>query len=165
MKAATCSRVIAESSVAQTLIRWCLNEVMARHDIRAKELAEEMGVSPTTVSNLRKRSMPRLTEETLNKLCRALNNLSHERTPITPGDLIEYTPEPENPSPKQQKGDTQVSATTEKLKQDTDSIEDFSSSQHYSTDFFLAVIPKAKEPDTGVQTGNFVVYIPDAEVA
>ncbi len=153
--------------MAQTLIRWRLNEVMARHDIRAKELAEEMGVSPTTVSNLRKRSMPRLTEETLNKLCKALNKLSHERTPITPGDLIEYTPEPEKPSPKQKKnGDNHVSATTtEKLKQDTDSIEAFSSSQRHSTHFFLTVIPKVKESDTGVQTSNFVVYVPDKEVA
>ncbi|AFZ30665.1 helix-turn-helix domain protein [Gloeocapsa sp. PCC 7428] len=101
MKIATCSRVVAKSSVAQTLIRWRLNEVMARHDIRAKQLAEEMEVSPTTVSNLRKRNMPRLTEETLDKLCKALNSLSREGIPITPGDLIEYIPEPEKPSSKQ----------------------------------------------------------------
>lgn len=88
--------------MAQTLIRWRLNEVMARHDIRAKQLAKEMEVSPTTISNLRKRSMPRLTEETLNKLCKALNKLSHERTLITPGDLLEYTPDPENPNQKQE---------------------------------------------------------------
>jgi putative transcriptional regulator len=85
---------MAESSVvAQTLIRWRLNEVMARHDIRAKELAEEMEVSQSAISNLRKRSMPRLSEETLDKLCRALNKLSQEKTTITPGDLIEYIPD------------------------------------------------------------------------
>jgi len=147
MKATTCSTVIAKSSVAHTLIRWRLNEVMARHDIRAKELAKEMGVSPTTVSNLRKRSMPRLTEETLDKLCKALNNLSHERTPITPGDLIEYTPEPENPNPKQKKNDhNQKSSTTqEELKQGTNSIEDFPSSQYQSTHFFLTLIPEVPE--------------------
>ncbi len=101
MEAATCSRVMAESSVvAQILIRWRLNEVMARHDIRAKELAAEMEVSPAAISNLRKRNMPRLTEETLDKLCRALNKLSQEKSLITPGDLIEYTPEPEPHSPK-----------------------------------------------------------------
>lgn len=86
--------------MVQALIRWRLNEVMARHDIRAKELAEEMGVSPTTVSNLRKRNMPRLTEETLDKLCQALNELSEEGGLITPGDLIEYTSEPDFPRKK-----------------------------------------------------------------
>lgn len=103
MKAATYSRVMAESSVAQTLIRWRLNEVMARHDIRAKELAEEMEVSPSAISNLRKRNMPRLTEETLNKLCQALNKLSQEGTLITPGELIEYTPDPEPKNPRHEK--------------------------------------------------------------
>lgn len=103
MKAATCSRVMAESSVAQILIKWRLNEVMARHDIRSKDLAEEMEVSPSAISNLRKRNMPRLSEETLNKLCQALNKLSQEGTLITPGDLIEYTPDPETPNPKKDK--------------------------------------------------------------
>ncbi len=103
MKAATCSRVMAESSVAQTLIRWRLNEVMARYDIRPRELAEEMEVSPSAISNLRKRNMPRLSEETLNKLCHALNKLSQEGTLITPGDLISYIPDPEPPNPKRGK--------------------------------------------------------------
>ncbi len=103
MKTATCSRVIAESSVAKTLIRWRLNEVMARYGVRATELAEEMEVSPTTVSNLRKKNMPRLSEETLNKLCKALNALSQETTLITPGDLLEYTPDPEPPNSKKDK--------------------------------------------------------------
>lgn len=103
MKAATYSRVIAESSVTQTLIRWRLNEVMARYGVRAKELAEEMEVSPTAVSNLRKSTMPRLSEETLNKLCKALNALSQETTLITPGDLLEYTPDPESPNSDKRK--------------------------------------------------------------
>lgn len=96
--------------MAQTLIRWHLNEVMARCGIRPTELAEEMGVSPTAISNLRKRNMPRLTEETLNKLCHALNKLSLEETLITPGDLIEYTPDSENPNPKQGKNHNQRQA-------------------------------------------------------
>ena len=77
----------------QTLIKWRLNEVMARYHIRPKELAEKMSVSSTTVSNLRKRQMPRLSEKTLDKLCQALNGLSQEDLLITPGDLIEYVPE------------------------------------------------------------------------
>ena len=93
MKLATYSRVRKVSSVAQTLIRWRLNEVMARYHIRPKELAEAMGVSFTTISNLRKKQMPRLSEDTLNKLCQALNQLSEEDSLITPGDLIEYIPD------------------------------------------------------------------------
>jgi putative transcriptional regulator len=83
--------------VTQTLIRWNLNEVMARYDIRASDLAQEMGVSNNSVSNLRTRSMPRLSEETLDKLCRALNKLKKpvpgesERL-IKPGSLIDYIP-------------------------------------------------------------------------
>ncbi len=91
----TCSKVMGVTSLTQTLIRWRLNEVMARYHIRPKELAETMSVSPTTVSNLRKRQMPRLTEETLNKLIKALNELSEEDYLITPGDLIEYIPDSE----------------------------------------------------------------------
>jgi putative transcriptional regulator len=84
--------------MAQTLIRWRLNEVMARYNIRPTELAQAMDVSLTTVSNLRKRQMPRLTEQTLNKLCQALNQLSQENYLITPADLIEYTPDPDPPN-------------------------------------------------------------------
>lgn len=91
----TCSKVMGVTSLTQTLIRWRLNEVMARYHIRPKELAETMSVSPTTVSNLRKKQMPRLSEQTLNKLCQALNELNQEDYLITPGDLIEYIPDSE----------------------------------------------------------------------
>lgn len=138
MKVPTYSRVIAESSMAQILIRWRLNEVMARHGIRAKELAEEMDVSASAISNLRKRNMPRLTEETLNSLCKALNKLSHEGTLITPGDLIEYIPEPENPNPKQEnKSEQQVTAGLEKLKQSKNSIDNNTSSEYQNAFVFL----------------------------
>lgn len=92
----SCSKVRGVTSLAQTLIRWRLNEVMARYHIRPKELAEAMSVSQTTVSNLRKRQMPRLSEQTLNKLCQALNELCQEDYLITPGDLIEYIPNPDS---------------------------------------------------------------------
>ena len=87
-----CSKVMGVTSLTQTLIKWRLNEVMARYHIRPKELAETMSVSQTTVSNLRKKQMPRLSEQTLNKLCQALNQLNQEDHLITPGDLIEYIP-------------------------------------------------------------------------
>ena len=147
MKAATCSRVMAERSMAQTLIRLRLNEVMARHGIRAKELAKEMEVSPSAISNLRKRNMPRLTEETLDKLCRALNKLSQEKSLITPGDLIEYTPDLEPPNPKQEKndGDQEVATAQEKLKQSKDSIGNTLSSKRQPTRSLLSVIPQVPE--------------------
>jgi DNA-binding Xre family transcriptional regulator len=86
--------------MTQTLIKWRLREVMARYRIKAVDLAEEIGVSPNSVSNLRNsESMPRLDGSSLNNLCNALNklaiNLEEEITPIT---LIDYSrdsePEP-----------------------------------------------------------------------
>ncbi|PSB64049.1 hypothetical protein C7B79_11445 [Chroococcidiopsis cubana CCALA 043] len=141
MKASTCSRVVAESSMAQILIRWRLNEVMARYGIRAKELAAEMDISPSAISNLRKRSMPRLTEETLNNLCKALNKLSHERTLITPGELIEYIPEPENPNSKLVNDDEpQVNTAQAKLKQNSNSIDFTASGKCQDTFFLLSIV-------------------------
>lgn len=75
------------------VIKWRLNEVMARHDISATSLAESMQVSLNAVSNLRKKGMPRLSEETLNKLLNSLNSLSQEGELITPAHLIDYTPD------------------------------------------------------------------------
>jgi len=138
---------MAESSMAQALIKWRLNEVMARHGIRGKELAEEMDVSPSAISNLRKRNMPRLTEETLEKLCQALNKLSQEKTLITPGELIEYAPNLEPPSPKQDKNDSDREVTTaqDKLKQSRDSISNALSSKHQCTRSLITLIPEVAE--------------------
>lgn len=142
---------MAQSSMAQTLIRWRLNEVMARHGIRAKELAEEMEVSPTTVSNLRKRSMPRLTEETLNKLCQALNKLSQEGTLITPGDLIEYTPDPEPQNPKRENnyGAQKATNTGQEKSSESQQSKEPSSRSHSKgrkrTRSLLTVIPEVPE--------------------
>lgn len=77
----------------QTLIKWRLREVMARYNIKAIDLAKEMGISPNSVSNLRKgNTMPRLDGDSLNDLCNALNKLAlgleEEITPVT---LIDYT--------------------------------------------------------------------------
>lgn len=76
----------------QALIKWRLKEVMARHNIKARDLADEMGVSANSVSNLRNaRTMPRLDGEILNNLCEALNRLAQDlEGEITPTDLITY---------------------------------------------------------------------------
>ena len=81
--------------MSQALIKWRLSEVMARYGIRAKDLATEMEITLNSVSNLRGRSMPRLSEETLNNLLNALNKLKDEDGVITPNDLIAYSPDEE----------------------------------------------------------------------
>jgi len=67
------------------VIRWKLNEVMARSRMRNKDLAEELEITENSVYRLRKvDEMPRLTPERLNGICQALN--------CQPGELLEYVP-------------------------------------------------------------------------
>nr|WP_277932990.1 helix-turn-helix transcriptional regulator [Nostoc sp. FACHB-892] len=75
------------------MIKWKLKEVMARYDIKAGDLANELNLSANSVSNLRKaKTMPRLDGHSLNNLCNALNRLAHDLDrQITPFDLIDYT--------------------------------------------------------------------------
>lgn len=68
------------------VIRWKLNEVMARKRIKNKDLAEELGITENSVYRLRKvDEMPRLTPERLNGICKALN--------CQPGELLVYEPD------------------------------------------------------------------------
>lgn len=77
--------------MAQTLIRWRLNEIMARHRIKGSDLAEELQISNNAVSKLKNaQTMPRIDGERLNALCNALNNLAAGDAEITPAMLIEY---------------------------------------------------------------------------
>jgi putative transcriptional regulator len=65
------------------MIRWRLNEVMAEKRVKGIELAEALGIDPNSVSRMRKRTtMPRLTPEILNGICRFLG--------CQPGDLLIY---------------------------------------------------------------------------
>lgn len=67
------------------VIRWKLNEVMARKRVRNKDLAEALGITENSVYRLRKvDEMPRLAPERLNGICKALN--------CQPGELLEYVP-------------------------------------------------------------------------
>jgi putative transcriptional regulator len=67
------------------VIRWKLNEVMARKRVRNKDLAETLGITENSVYRLRKvDEMPRLTPERLNGICKALD--------CQPGELLEYVP-------------------------------------------------------------------------
>ncbi|OCQ91130.1 hypothetical protein BCD64_12675 [Nostoc sp. MBR 210] len=67
------------------VIRWKLNEVMARKRVRNKDLAEALEITENSVYRLRKvDEMPRLTPERLNGICKALD--------CQPGELLEYVP-------------------------------------------------------------------------
>lgn len=71
------------------VIRWKLNEVMARKRIRNKDLAKDLGITETSIYRLRKTDeMPRLSPERLNGLCAALK--------CQPGELLEWLPDDES---------------------------------------------------------------------
>ncbi len=68
------------------VIRWKLNEIMARKRIRNKDLAAALGITENSVYRLRRiDEMPRLSPERLNGLCDALK--------CQPGELLEWFPD------------------------------------------------------------------------
>lgn len=70
----------------KTLIYWRLRELMARHKMTNRKMAQLTGMHENSISHLKKQdTLPEIGGETLEKLCHALN--------CTPGDLIEYLPE------------------------------------------------------------------------
>ncbi len=87
------------NSTALTVIRWRLNEVMARYHIRNVQLAEKIDISQNAISNLRgSKTMPRIDGDRLNSLCVGLTRIcleQGEKVTITPTDLIEFTMEGE----------------------------------------------------------------------
>ncbi|MEH2294020.1 helix-turn-helix domain-containing protein [Nostoc sp.] len=101
--------------VNQTLIKWKLKEVMARYDIKAGDLANELNLSANSVSNLRKaKTMPRLDGHSLNNLCNALNRLAHDLDrQITPFDLIDYTPDSDTSAPSKNPNSSKSSALSQ----------------------------------------------------
>jgi DNA-binding Xre family transcriptional regulator len=80
--------------VCQEMIKWKLAELMARHRIKAKDLAIQLEINPTAVSNLKSaRTMPRFDGDRLSQLLTALNQLADKKTiesPIGLLDLLEY---------------------------------------------------------------------------
>jgi putative transcriptional regulator len=63
---------------------------MAERDIGNNELAEMLGMHPTSISRMKtRRQFTRIDESTLNALCKALQ--------CQPGDLMVY--EPDDPKP------------------------------------------------------------------
>lgn len=98
------------------VIRWKLNELMARKRIRNKDLAASLGITENSVYRLRRvDEMPRLSPERLNGICAVLE--------CQPGELLEWVSDkdgneqilthPNSPSSKQE----QKSAGTQLNKQ------------------------------------------------
>lgn len=134
------------------VIRWKLNELMARKRIRNKDLAEALGITENSVYRLRRiDEMPRLAPERLNGICAVLK--------CQPGELLEWIPDSD--------GDQEVVTAQEKLAQGGESI-DAPSSKRQGFRFLLGVIrvnviPEVEQPATGVQPRDFGVYITDDE--
>jgi putative transcriptional regulator len=78
--------MICSLTKEKKLIRWRLREIMARHRVSIRKLAELTGMHRNSIGKLRNHDiLPEIGGETMEKLCRALN--------CTPYDLIEYIPE------------------------------------------------------------------------
>ena len=70
------------------MIKAKLHRVMADRDMRKqKELVEMTGLTPNTISDFYTGKVKTVRFSTLDKLCKALD--------CTPGDLLEYIPDPE----------------------------------------------------------------------
>ncbi|WP_211289831.1 hypothetical protein SPSIL_058270 [Sporomusa silvacetica DSM 10669] len=67
------------------MIHFKIAELMGRHRLTKKALADITGIRPNTISALWYGSAKRLEIEHIDKLCAALN--------CQPGDLLEYIPE------------------------------------------------------------------------
>jgi len=63
-------------------------ELMGKHKLNQKALAEITGIRPNTISALWHGTIKRLEIEQIDKLCSALN--------CQPGDLLEYIPAQED---------------------------------------------------------------------
>ena len=79
-----------------TMIHWRLREVMDREGIQAKVLAEELGVTQNSISNMRRSTMPRMNGDTFNSLLIAINKLRREQSAlILPNDVLQFSLTPD----------------------------------------------------------------------
>jgi len=68
-----------------------LDVMLARRKMKARDLAERIGMSETNLSLLRSGKVKGVRFETLARLCRALD--------CRPGDLLDYEPGPDGQEP------------------------------------------------------------------
>jgi putative transcriptional regulator len=79
--------------MSRTLIRWKLSEIMARHRVKGKDLANYIGISTNAMSALRNALvLPEIGGDRWEQICAGINELSKIGETITPFDLIEYIP-------------------------------------------------------------------------
>lgn len=79
--------------MSKNVIRWKLSELMARHRIKGKELANYLGISANSVSALKRAElMPEIGGERWEQISEAINELSCRDEKCTPFDLVEYVP-------------------------------------------------------------------------
>lgn len=91
--------------MSRNLIRCKLSEIMARHRVKGKDLANYLGISANSVSALKKAEiMPEIGGERWEQICEAINELSVLNERCTPFDLIEYVPTENSPSPSKASG-------------------------------------------------------------
>lgn len=64
------------------MIKIKLSEALGKHRISQKQLAEETGLRPATISSIYNEKITRLDLASLDKICKFLN--------CQPGDLLEY---------------------------------------------------------------------------
>ncbi|NER29088.1 MAG: helix-turn-helix domain-containing protein [Symploca sp. SIO1C4] len=77
------------------MIKWRLSEVMARHQVTGRELANLLNRHESSITKIRAtKIMPRLSATSLNELLNGLNKLKKTEVDhvITPNDLIDYEP-------------------------------------------------------------------------
>jgi putative transcriptional regulator len=102
------------------LIRWKLSEIMARHRIKGKELANYIGISTNAMSALKNALvMPEIGGERWEQICAGINELSKIGEVITPFDLIEYVPESNIPVQNQESKTAKAQGATNRSKDST----------------------------------------------
>lgn len=69
--------------------RWKLREVMARHGVTVTALAQELGIKPASVSNMRGDEMPRINGQRLDQIAKAVTALSKRGEVVYGIDLLE----------------------------------------------------------------------------
>ncbi|BAY85915.1 hypothetical protein NIES267_54210 [Calothrix parasitica NIES-267] len=96
--------------MSKNVIRWKLSELMARHRIKGKDLANYLGISANSVSALKRAEiMPEIGGERWEQICEAINELSCRDEKCTPFDLVEYAPS-QDESTKKYDSSSKVSA-------------------------------------------------------
>ncbi len=78
--------------------RWRMSELMSRHRVTNKELAEHLDMRPTSIGDLRRsETLPRIGGEKLDELAAAITSLSKIGEPVRGIDLLEDYQSPGEP--------------------------------------------------------------------